>query len=318
MKTEIKAGTIAALIILMIAGLYSCHTTRQGGGANNAGATSASENAGKREEDAGKIAKKVLKTKDELIDARNMVDKGTKGVIKKDTEKVMTEEIETLEQAIAYIVSIEAKLIGVADDLDEHKKALAADKAKIKAMEEADKKEKEDWAKKEANYKKQIETSNSKYMRVLIILSIVLIGLGVAVCFYTRSWQSLAISIFGVVVLVASISVQHYSEKYAYLGFGIVVVVVAMIAYAIYSQLRERKAKAQIEHEKKEIEEDFTEVVETVELVKEKLPEPEKTEIFGTKNSDGTSATIQSKRTKERVLESRRRINDKNKPTMEG
>jgi membrane protein implicated in regulation of membrane protease activity len=316
MKTEIKAGFIAALILLLIAGMYSCQSTRNSGA--NAGATSASENLGNREKTAGKIGDKVKGAKDELISARNKVAEGTEGVKKKDKDQLMVKEVKTLEEAIAHIVTIEAKLQGVVEDLDDHKKALAGDKAKIKAMEEADKKKEADWAKKEANYKKQLETSNSKYMRVLIILSIVLIGLGVAACFYTRSWQSLAISIFGVVVLIASLSVQHYSEKYASLGFAVVAVVIAMIAYAIYVQLKERKDKNQIEKEKHEIEEDFSEVVETVELVKEKLPEGEKVRIFGTKNSDGLSATIQSKRTKGRVLESRKNINEKNKPTMEG
>jgi hypothetical protein len=274
-----------------------------------------SENRAKETE---KTTNQVEKARNDIKDIHGKVLGHTANIKEKDEDGDMKSEVKGIEGEMGRQAEVKEELDKVVDDLHQHKGALIVDRQKITHLEDTiDAKETTITTEREAHekavteYKKKLEISNSKYMRMLIILSVILMALSGMMFFHKPSKQSLSIGVGGAILLTVSLSVQHYSEKFALVGFGAIVIALAIIIWKAIEFSRTIK-------EKDEVKEDFEEVVETVELVKEKLKEPEKTEIFGTKNSDGMVGSIQSKRAKQRILDMRKRVNDKNKPTMEG
>jgi hypothetical protein len=276
-------------------------------------------------EDSEDRAKETEKTKDQVEKARDDVHsihgkvlEHTGKIKGKDPKGELKPEVSGIEGEMVRQAKVKEELDTVVDDLNQHKGALIVDRQKIESLEATIVAKDEQLETQRSAYeemiedlKKKLEVSNSKYMRVLIILSVVLMAISGMMFFHKPSKESLSVGVGGAVLLVVSLAVQHYSEKFALVGFGAIAIAIGIIAWKVFEQTKTIKAKD-------EVEEDFEEVVETVELAKEKLPEPEKTELFGSLNSDGKTGTIQSKRTKKRVLDARKKVNDKNKPTMEG
>lgn len=277
-----------------------------------------SDNSKNRATETEKTKNQVESARDNINDIKNNVLDHTINIKRKDSAGNMKPEVVGIESEMAKQEDVKKQLDSVVDDLNAHKGALIVDIQKIKDLEdnlkvkdEQYKKDKIEFEKTNSELKKQLEVSNSKYMRTLIMLSVISMAISGMMFFHKPSKESLSIGVGGAVLLVTSLAVQHYSEKFALFGFGAIIIAIGIIIWKIIEQ-------AKIMKEKDETENSFKEVVETVELAKEKIPEPEKQILFGTRNSDGLSATIQSKTTKQKVLEARKEINDKNKPTMEG
>jgi F0F1-type ATP synthase assembly protein I len=279
----------------------------------------------KSSKDSEDRAKETQKTKDQVEKARDDVGnirgkvlEHTGKIKSKDPKGSMKPEVDGIEGEMENQAKVKAELDSVVDDLNQHKGALIVDQQKIKHLEdtivakdEQIKTDRKAHAKVVEELNKKLDISNSKYMRILIILSTVLMAISGMMFFHKPTKQSLSVGVGGAILLVVALSVQHYSEKFALVGFGAIVIALAIIVWKAIEFSKTMKAKD-------EVEEDFEEVVETVELVKEKLQEPQKTEVFGSRNSDGMVGTIQSKRAKQRILQTRKKVNDKNKPTMEG
>jgi len=315
-----KHATICALIgIILSLSLVSCISF-------SGKKKSAYEQVGKapstdsetRANETEKTTNQVEKARNDINDIHGKVLGHTASIKVKDEDGEMKSEVNGIEGEMGRQAKVKEELDKVVNDLHQHKGALIVDRQKITHLEDTiDAKENTITTEREAHekavteYKKKLEISNSKYMRILIILSVILMALSGMMFFHNPTKQSLSVGVGGAILLTVSLSVQHYSEKFALIGFGAIVIALAIIIWKAIEFSKTIK-------EKEEVKEDFDEVVETVELVKEKLKEPEKTEIFGTKNSDGMVGTIQSKRAKQRILDTRKRVNDKNKPTMEG
>jgi hypothetical protein len=203
-------------------------------------------------------------------------------------------------------ITSEADSIAInADRVDQVSKALTAMKEQLEESQVSISAQEKMILKLTEERDKAIEQRDSalqKSLMYLVLLGVVLIGLS-GVLIYNGNGKAVSIGVGGFLLIVISLAISFFIKYLAIIGIVFSGVIFLVIAYELY-----KKQKA---HSKA-----FNEVVHTSEIVKQKLSDADRVQIFGDKVAPGAVEMIQSPETKEMVQASRKKQNAAWSPTV--
>jgi hypothetical protein len=232
------------------------------------------EEADNINEETTEVQSKIPNEAKEIIIPHLDSIKGSSGIIIENTAKIDTATTE-LASANKVLKGAGVKISTTEKALDdivkERDRALAA---KIKAEEERD-------------------SALHKAIRWLILACIVGAGACGVFGFMYGSKACLTASIVCIVIMSVAIFVETY---FVYLVIGGGVILLGLLGMLAYNIIIQKKA--------------FKEVVETVEITKDSLPEEEKEKLFGKKHNTGIMDSLQSKETMALVKEEKSKISN--------
>jgi lipopolysaccharide export LptBFGC system permease protein LptF len=148
----------------------------------------------------------------------------------------------------------------------------------------------------------QRDSALQKSLMYLVLLGVVLIGIS-GVLIYNGNGKAISIAVGGFLLIAISLAISFFIKYLAIIGIIFAGIVFLIIAYEIYKR-QKKHAEA------------FDEVVHTNEIVKEKLDDTVRDDIFGSGATPGKVESIQSKDTKELVQASRSRFRTQWEPTI--
>lgn len=153
------------------------------------------------------------------------------------------------------------------------------------------------------NEKKKIEQEATKKLYSIIAsmfgISFIIIVGGLACIIFYEKKLGFQIIAFGIFLLCLSAAATRFMEQISYIGLGVVVLgilgVLSLCVWSLFKKNKETETYSTATHE----------IVESVEALKQNLPDKLKHEFFGDKAVPGIAHSIQSKRTQGIVSEIR-------------
>jgi hypothetical protein len=273
------------LTILIAFAVSGCHHTRKGGSDKP---STTLEQAIAETRQASKQIKEIADRIDESADS---IAGSANAIGSKVPEEVKAQVQPDIDNIIENTVFIK----GEANNLRQVSKNEEATAVKLekatKSSIDMEKEILELQAERDEAVAKQRKADRAKIMW-LVFAGIVMTAGSLAACSYGLKASGFAI--FGIFLIITSLTVSFLIENLEWVGGVAVLVAVLLIGYTIYRQRKERRATE--------------EVVHTMEVVKDSLPEEQKGKIFGNGALPGVAFQIQSDGTEERVREIRNRF----------
>jgi len=228
------------------------------------------------------------------------------------TVKSITATMKYLNDAAVRLETVEAKVDDIDINMQELDNASVDLDESLTNLDEVDEQAKgmqKEYSKAVAHARKAEEdrdkaiaerdSATTKMLTYLIVLSIIGIGVSGALMFFGSPKMGLMGMAVCAAVLVVAITVTKYFDYIAWGGLGLIVIGTAGAIYHMFVQKRA-----------------IVETVETTELVKMRLSDEEKREVFGKGVERGGAHGIQSSSTKKFIESARRKMKRKIEPTI--
>lgn len=241
-------------------------------------------------------SEKIKEISDGIDNSTVVIDKSTESIRKKVPQNIVESVSPDIDSIVDSTKSIRKKtgeLKKISDDSKETVKTLNVVAKESKATQKELTKLKNE---RDEALSKQRASDRAKLM-YLILAGIVMVAGSLAMCIY--GIKAIGVAIFGIVLIVSSLTVSFMIENLAYVGFGGGIVAVGIIGYSIWRQRKERLATKEIVH--------------TAEIMKNALPKEERNKILGNGATPGLAYQVQSDST-ERIV---RDIRSSFKPSWE-
>lgn len=251
----------------------------------------------------------------ELTDASEMQDRETKiisGAAK--AAKVNKDKPKEVVKHVDNIIKSNDKLktnVKVLSEEAAYKEKALAEIAGLKAQLENKDDELEDVKEERDNALERLDGVMAKISFWFMLVGGVAIPAGIVLCFKVEG-QFIWLSIGGAALIVSAQFIQWLNDNWEWIA-GSIAAAVAIAAWRMY--------KVQ--------DDEFNEVVETSEMLKEEVkklpanrsktvPNPDEVlaKIFGDKHTDGASGVVQSARTRKKVLSARKKLGKRWAPTI--
>jgi hypothetical protein len=219
--------------------------------------------------------------------------------IKKSVSIVKT-EADKIHQNLDNIDNKAKEIIKSADKLTAANNSVQKLENTIKSLQEENDKIKQDAVKKLYSY-----------LGIIFFIGTVVVLVGVALSFFYSKKVGITIASMGVVALCLAAGATFYLKYLALIGAIVLgVSIIGTLVYLVYTTIVENKKKNDLEQATEEN-------VELLEVVKQELPIDKKIEIFGDRAKPGIAHTIQTEKTKKKVLEIREnKLKKKIAPTI--
>lgn len=250
----------------------------------------------------------INKSVDGIKDANRDIAGGVKDIKKKDAKGEFKGEVGEIEKGLAKTVEHLKGLENAGKKLTEAESQILQVSALLAKAEgdartfEAQSAEKDELLKNSASEIKKRDEKIAKLesdaaeavqakLIYLVIAGVVALAMS-AWMFVQGNAKAIAMGAAAVVLIISALAVSFFMKGMAIVGFVVVAVVFVLLAFKMYLEFREKRARK--------------ELVKTVEHVKDNIDEPTKKKLFGDRVTDGEVGDLQSEDTKALVREERK------------
>lgn len=256
------------------------------------------------------------KSVDGIKDANRDIAGGVKDIKKKDPKGELKAEVGEIEKGLEKTVENLQKLKAAGEELTKAERQILQLSALIDKVQqdartfEAESARKDELLKNSAaelgKRDKKIAELESEAAEAMQAKLVYLVIIGV-VCLALAAWmfvqgnaKAIAMGAAAVVLIIGALAVSFFMKGMALVGFIVVAVVFVLLAFKMYMEFRERRARK--------------ELVKTVEHIKDNIDDTTKTKLFGDRVTDGEVGGLQSEETKNLVRKERKALKEEFDP----
>lgn len=274
------------------------------------------EAAAQAKEDIKNAAENIGKSVDGIKNANRDISGAAKDIKKKDPKGELKGEVGEIEKGVSDIVEHLKGLQAAGEQLTSAESRILELSALIMKAEsdaktyEAESAQKDELIKGSAEKMAKLEKENAQLksdkaeaiqakLIYLVIAGVLALAMS-AWMFVQGNTRAIAMGAAAVVLIIGALAVSFFMKGMALVGFIVVAVVFVLLAFKMYMELREKRAKK--------------ELVKTVEHIKDNIDEPTKKKLFGDRVTDGEVGNIQSEETKELIRKERKVLKEEFDP----